>query len=199
MSSGMLKQQTWAPGSCRCQVMEVLLGKALVRGPGWSAAVAANSERLRVSGATCWFPGELRVFSELRSPETFIFPPLRPSSSTFPFHIPIHTPHTNHGSRYASSDLHHEGLAEGTLARLQERRLHGCPVLLVQEPGTAPSVPPSCSLTSSIDLATWVQTLKERFAELLPEKIEQIKALRKYACTPRPSPSGELGAVWEHR
>jgi hypothetical protein len=25
-----------------------------------------------------------------------------------------------------------------------------------------------------------VQTLKERFAELLPEKIEQIKALRKY-------------------
>jgi hypothetical protein len=26
-----------------------------------------------------------------------------------------------------------------------------------------------------------LQTLKERFAELLPEKIEEIKALRKYA------------------
>ncbi|KAK4156697.1 citrate synthase-like protein [Chaetomidium leptoderma] len=35
------------------------------------------------------------------------------------------------------------------------------------------------SLTSSIDRVIWVQTLKERFAELLPEKIEQIKALRK--------------------
>jgi hypothetical protein len=32
-----------------------------------------------------------------------------------------------------------------------------------------------------------MQTLKERFAELLPEKIEQIKALRKYG---NPLPSG---------
>lgn len=30
------------------------------------------------------------------------------------------------------------------------------------------------------------QTLKERFAELLPEKIEQIKTLRKYVTYPHP-------------
>jgi hypothetical protein len=30
--------------------------------------------------------------------------------------------------------------------------------------------------------------LKERFAELLPEKIEQIKDLRKYERTSRPNP-----------
>jgi len=28
------------------------------------------------------------------------------------------------------------------------------------------------------------QTLKERFAEILPEKVEQIKALRKYVSSP---------------
>lgn len=95
--------------------------------------------------------------------------------------FPIHNQDINHGSRYASSKLDHEGLTEGILAFLQEHCLHGRPVLLFQEPGTAWSRF-ACRLTSSIDLATWTQTLKERFAELLPEKIEQIKALRKYEC-----------------
>jgi hypothetical protein len=52
-------------------------------------------------------------------------------------------------------------------------------MLLLQEPGTKTFRLAICSLTSSIDRATWLQTLKERFAELLPEKIEEIKALRK--------------------
>jgi hypothetical protein len=52
-------------------------------------------------------------------------------------------------------------------------------MLLVQEPGTAALRSAACNLTSAIDRVILVQTLKERFAELLPEKIEQIKALRK--------------------
>lgn len=85
----------------------------------------------------------------------------------------------NHGSCYAPSLVDPEGLPEGVLVRLQKRRIHSCEVLLVQVPGTVFRTA-ICSLTSSIDRATWPQTLKERFAELLPEKIEQIKALRKY-------------------
>lgn len=110
-----------------------------------------------------------------RSPETFSLFVL-PS----PLHNPpTHRPDTNHGSRYASSDLHAKGLAEGSLAGLQQHCLHGRQMLLLQEPGTATVRPAVCSLTSSIDRVTRLQTLKERFAELLPEKIEQIKALRK--------------------
>jgi hypothetical protein len=40
-----------------------------------------------------------------------------------------------------------------------------------------------------IDLGIGQQTLKERFAELLPEKIEQIKQLRKYGLPHLMSPA----------
>jgi len=88
-----------------------------------------------------------------------------------------------HGSRYASRFLYLEGLAEGFLLRHQKHRLHCCAVLLLQDPGTPPT-PSVRTLTSPIDRAILSQTLKERFAELLPEKIEQIKALRKYSRSP---------------
>lgn len=122
----------------------------------------------------------LRVF--LDRPKLFF--PFQSFLSTYN-HIPTyHTPpDTYHGSRYASSDLHHEGLAEGALALFPEHRFCGCEVLLLQDPGTArpflaPRWLPAIS-TLSIDRVTRPQTLKERFAELLPEKIEQVKALRK--------------------
>lgn len=78
--------------------------------------------------------GFLRVF--LDRPK--LFSPLQSFLST-PNHIPTFQPppDTYHGSRYASSDLHDKGLAEGALAFFPEHRVCGCEVLLLQDPGTA--------------------------------------------------------------
>jgi hypothetical protein len=122
------------------------------------------------------------------SPKLFFFflilPVLPIFFPTFPSpQKPIHTYQTtHHGSRDASGHLGPEVLVEGSLACLPQRCLQCRPLLLVQEPGTpivGPEPPPDHP-ACPIDHVTLLQTLKERFAELLPEKIEQIKTLRKY-------------------
>lgn len=65
-------------------------------------------------------------------------------------------------------------------------------MLLCEDPGTdQPQTPIAIARIElwTRDLHCRKQTLKERFAEILPEKVEEIKALRKLVASYPPLPS----------
>lgn len=101
---------------------------------------------------------------------------LKPLNSSF---LPTPPPTFIHHHNGISTASWHIGLqvvvAHSTGFQCQNRRLQWPAMLLFQNPGRS-----SSSFLPLLHLTILAQTLKERFAEQLPEKIEQIKKLRKY-------------------